>query len=147
MRLEPRLSDDLDPDHHIFRYIGGAAIDGDFIEPAAFRRKVKDGKLEEGLSANWVEWFRKSDPQNAVQPLREVFVEKGFTPGATSRFALLNVGGAKIAASKYATVAIVLDAQSDDQSHSLVKGYDEALNDQVAEQLAKAIIATYPTKP
>ena len=50
---------DLDPSHHIFRYVGGGSIDGDFIDPAAFRRKVKDGKLEEGLSVNWVEYFQK----------------------------------------------------------------------------------------
>jgi hypothetical protein len=48
---------------------------------------------------------------------------------------------------KYATIAIVLDAQDEDQLHSLLKGYDEALNDQVAEQLAKAIMAAYPANP
>jgi hypothetical protein len=41
---------DLDPSHHIFRYVGGGSIEGDFIDPAAFRRKTKDGKLEKGLS-------------------------------------------------------------------------------------------------
>ena len=139
---------DLDPSHHIFRYVGGASIDGDFIEPAAFRRKKKvDGKIEEGLSVNWVEYFQKPTPQEAIPLLRDTFVRKGRKVGTTSRFALLNVGAAKTAAMKYATVAIALDAQNDDPSHSLVKGYDEALNDQVAEQLAKVIMAAYPANP
>jgi hypothetical protein len=141
------LSDDLDPDHHIFRYIGGGSIDGDFIDPSAFRRKRKNGVLELGLSVNWVEWFQKPTPQETVQPLRETLVKKRFKIGTTSRFALLNVGAAKAAAAEYAAVSIVLDVQPDDPSHSLVKDYDEALNDQVAEQLRKAVIETYPTKP
>jgi hypothetical protein len=59
----------LDPAHHIFRYVGGALIDGDFIDPAAFRRKIKeDGKMEEGLSVNWVEYFRKHTPRESVPP-------------------------------------------------------------------------------
>jgi hypothetical protein len=144
--LELHLSDDLDPSHHIFRYVGGSRIDGDFIDPSAFRREHKDGKLEEGLSVNWVEWFGKPTPQEAVQPLKALLIKKKFGVGATSRFALLNVGSAKAAASKYATVSIVLDKQPDDESHSLVKDYAEALNDQVAEQLHKAMIASYTTK-
>jgi hypothetical protein len=139
---------DLDLSHHIFRHVGGASIDGDFIEPAAFRRKKKEGgRLEEGLSVNWVEYFQKPTPKEAVPLLRDVFVSKGRKVGSTSKFALLNVGAAKTAAMKYATIAIVLDAQDNDLSHSLVKDYDEALNDQVAEQLAKVITDAYPANP
>jgi len=64
----------------------------------------------------------------------------------TSKFALLNGGAAKAAGATYTPVAIVLDAEPDDPSHSLIKGY-EAYNDQVAEELAKVIIDTYPAKP
>ena len=63
---------DLDPSHHIFRYVGGASIDSDFIDPVAFRRKLKDGKLEEGLSVNWVEYFQKATPKEAIPPLRKI---------------------------------------------------------------------------
>lgn len=140
------MSDELPTDNHIFRYIGGGSIDGDFIDPAAFRRKKKDGKLETGLSVNWVEWFRMLTPAAVVQPLREVFVKKGFHVGSTSRFGLLNVGTAKALAAKYTQVSIVWDKRPDDESHALVKDYDEALNDQVAEQLHKAMITSYPTK-
>jgi len=137
---------DLDPLHHIFRYVGGGSIEGDFIDPAAFRRKVKDGKLEEGLSVNWVEYFEKATPKEAIAPLRETFVKKKFKIGATAKFALLNVGAAKTAAARYTSVSIVLDAQENDPSHSLIKDYDEAFNDQVAEELQKVIIDSFPAK-
>jgi hypothetical protein len=136
---------DLDPSHHIFRYVGGASIDGDFIEPAAFRRKVKDSKLEEGLSVNWVEYFKKATPKEAIAPLREIF-DKKFKIGATAKFALLNVGAAKTAAARYTAVSIVLDEQDDDPSHSLIKDYDEAFNNQVAEELQKVIIDSFSAK-
>ena len=138
----------LDPAHHIFRYVGGGSIDGDFIEPAAFRRKKKEnGKLEHGLSVNWVEYFHTPSPADAVRPLCDIFRKKGRTIGTTSMFALLNVEEATKAAAKYAAVSIVLDAQENDPSHSLVKDYDEALNDQVAEELQKIIMAAYPPPP
>lgn len=140
------MSGDLDPAHHIFRYVGGGSIDGDFIDPAAFRRKIKDGQLERGLSVNWLEWFQTATPQEAVQPLAEVFTKKSFKLGSTSKFALLNVGAAKESASRYANVAVVLDEMPDDPSHSLITNYEEALNDQVAEQLQKVIIASFPAK-
>jgi hypothetical protein len=140
---------ELDPSDHILRHIGGARIDGDFIDPAAFRRKKKNGQLEEGLSVNWVEYFRKPTAQEAVPPLLDIFAKKGrkISQKSQSKFALLNVGTAKNAAAEYTTVAIVLDAEEHDPSHSLVKDYDEALNEQVAEQLAKVIIATFPSRP
>ena len=137
-----------DPSHHIFRHVGGASIVGDFIDPAAFRRKIKDdGNMEPGLSVNWVEYFQKDTPEEAVPPLCAIFAQKNRKVGTTSKFALLNVGKAKEAAAKYAAVSIVLDATDDDPSHSLVKDYEEALNDQVAEELQKVIIAAYPPPP
>jgi hypothetical protein len=139
------LGDDLPPDHHIFRYIGGGSIHDDFIEPAAFRRKNKGGQLEAGLSVNWVEWFGTATPEEAVQPLCAVFRNKEYKVGATSRFALLNVATAKESASKYAPISILQYKQPKDESHSLVTAYPEALNDEIAEQLHKAMITSYLT--
>lgn len=140
------MGDDLDPAHHIFRYVGGGSIEDGVINSSAFRRKIKDGTLESGLSVNWVEWFNTPTPAEAVQPLREVFAAKNFTLGAKAKFALLNVATAKEAAAQYTTVSIILDELPDDKSHSLITNYAEALNDQVAEQLQKAIIDSYPAR-
>jgi hypothetical protein len=137
---------ELDPAHHFFRHIKKSWIDEDFIDPAAFRLREQDAQFENGLSINWVEHFKKSTPQEAVAPLRKTLENKGRSIGGQSKFALLNVGAAKEAAALYTSVSIVLDAEANDPSHSLVKGY-EAYNDQVAEELAKVIIQTFPAKP
>jgi hypothetical protein len=47
------------------------------------------------------------------------------------------------AASKFVTIRIVQDGDESDSSHALVTGY-EAFNDQVAEALAKIVIASFP---
>jgi hypothetical protein len=137
---------DLDHSHHFFRHIAPSRMDGDFIDPSAFWLREKDGKLEEGLSVNWLEYFKKSEPQDAIGPLVDILTNKSFTVRASSKFALLNVGAALAAAARYTSIAIVLDAEVNDASHSLVKGY-EAYNKQVAEELQKVIIAAYPAKP
>jgi hypothetical protein len=78
--------------------------------------------------------------------LRDVFVAKKRSIGATAECAMLNVGAAKEAASRYADVSVILNAEPIDKSHSLVTGYADALNDQVAEQLQTAISARYPAR-
>lgn len=137
---------DLDHSHHFFRHIKKSWTDGDFIEPAAFRLREENGQFEQGLSVNWLEYFNQSTPQDAIAPLRDILIRKGRTVGGQSKFALLNVGAAQDTAAKYIPVAIVLDEEPNDPSHSLVKGY-EAYNDQVAEELAKVIIDTFPAQP
>jgi hypothetical protein len=138
----------LDPSHHFFRHLKKTWMEGDFIDPAAFRiRRDKDTEqFEDGLSVNWVEYFGKPTAQVAVAPLVDILEKKGRTVGKLSKFALLNVGSAKAAAKQYVDIAVVNDAEPSDASHALVKGY-EAHNDQVAEELAKIIIATYSAKP
>ena len=139
---------ELDSAHHIFRHVGGASIHDDFIDPAVFRRKkLKDGTLEPGLSVNWHEYFQKATPEETIAPLCEILRKKGRTIGPTSKFALLNVGAAKESAAQYTSVSIVLNEQDNDPSHSLVQDYDEALNELVAEQLQKVIIAAYQPTP
>jgi hypothetical protein len=131
---------------HVFRHIKKTWMDGDFVDPAAFRlRQETGGNLEDGLSVNWVEYFQKATAQEAIAPIRNALVKKGRSVGGESKFALLNVGTAKTAAAIYTSVAIVQDPEPDDPSHSLVKGY-EAYNDQVAEELAKVVIDTYPAR-
>lgn len=138
---------DLDHTHHFFRHVKKTWMDGDFIDPAAFRlRTQENGHLEEGLSINWVEYFGKSTPQKAVGPLRNILIKKGRTIGGESKFVLLNVGAAKAAAAKFTPVAIITDEEIDDPSHAMVTGY-QPYNDQVAEELQKVIITSFPAKP
>lgn len=139
---------ELDPKHHFFRHIGASFLyDDGSIGHTAFRLKqdMTTGQLEDGLSVNWVEYFGKADPKEAIAPLRSIIEGKGRKVGAQSKFALLNVDSAKAAAAKYINIVVVPDAEPNDASHALVKGY-ETFNDQVALELAKVVIATYPAK-
>jgi hypothetical protein len=137
---------DLDTSHHFFRHIKKSWMDGDFVDPAAFRLARKpDGQFEDGLSVNWLEYFGKSHPQEAIAPLREILEKKGRRVGGESKFALLNVGAAKTVAVRYIAITIARDEQKDDPSHALVKGY-QTHNDEVAEELAKVVIDMYSAK-
>lgn len=137
---------DLDDSHHFFRHIKKSWMDGEFIEPAAFRLKTLDnGQVEDGLSINWVEFFQRPTPKEAVQPLRDILRKKGRTVGGESRFALLKVRSAKAAAAKFTKVEIVMDEEPDDPSHALVKGY-QPFNNQVSEEFAKVVITSFAAK-
>jgi len=134
---------DLDDGHHFFRHIKKSWMDGEFIDPAAFRLKIlENGQFEDGLAINWVEFFLRPTPKEAVQPLRDILRKKGRTVGGESRFALLNVGAAKAAGAKFTKVEIVMDEEPDDPSHALVKGY-QLFNEQVAEELAKVVATSF----
>lgn len=131
----------LDSSHHIFRHVKASWMDGDFIDPAAFRLREENGKFEDGLSTNWCEFFH-AQPANAIKPLREMLEQKGRKISASSRFALLNVGAAVNAAAEYTSIQIATDGDEQDPSHVLVTGY-EAYNDQVAEKFAEIVMAAY----
>jgi hypothetical protein len=144
LRVIGLASAQLKTSDHFFRHVKKSWIDGEFIEPAAFRLRTDNtGQFEEGLSINWAEYFRRTTLQEAISPLTEILRKKGRTVSRESRFVLLNVGEAKSAAAKYTTVAVVFDEERDDPSHALVTGY-EKYNDKVAEELAKVVISKFP---
>jgi hypothetical protein len=131
----------LNSSDHIFRHIKASWMDGNFIDPAAFRLREENGKFEDGLSTNWCEFFH-AEPFKAVKPLREMLEQKGRKISVNSKFALLNVGAAVTAAAEYSNIQIATDGDEEDPSHVLVTGYD-AHNDEVAEKLAKIVMAAY----
>jgi len=104
--------------------------------------------IEDGLSVNWVEYFQKPTPQEALPLLRHILETKPNkrTVGAESRFALLNIAAVKTAAAKYVPVTIALHEEPGDPSHAMIMGY-EAFNELVAEEIRKIIIADYPPPP
>lgn len=141
---QPQAVVELEATDHVFRHIKKSWMDGNFIEPAAFRLRLD--KNEKGLSVNWVEYFKKTKPRDAVAPLLEIFTKKNRKVGGASIFAMLNVAQAKAAAAKYVSVAIVPKPEDDDASHAEIVGYEE-YNDQVAEELANIILEKFPAKP
>lgn len=133
----------IDSEHHILRHIKKSWMDGEFVEPAAFRLREIDGQIENGLSVNWAEFFDSDKPEEAVRLICEVFRQKGRSIGGSSKFAFLNVHEAIEAGSKHTSIYVEHDPQQDDESHALIKGY-ENYNDLVAEELAKAIKHLFP---
>lgn len=129
----------LSSEDHVFRHIKKTWMDGDFIDPAAFRLRG----AEDGLSVNWVEFYQKEAPQDTIPPLCETFKKKRRNVGANSRFALLNVADIVDAASKYTDISVLICEEDDDLSHALIKGY-EHYNDLVAEALAKIVLQLFP---
>jgi hypothetical protein len=118
-------------------------MDGDFVDPAAFRLRKESAGFEDGLSVNWYEYFQKQSPIESIAPLRTILQKNGRTIGKTSRFALLNVGVAIEVAAEYTQIQVVADGDDQDPSHAIVTGY-EAYNDEVSEALAKVVIAAIP---
>jgi hypothetical protein len=98
---QSRPTPELAATDHIFRHIKKSWIDGDFIEPAAFRLRLHEDehKSEKGLSVNWVEYFKKANPRDAIGPLIEILSKKRDIR-KTSIFAMLNIRQAKNAAAK-----------------------------------------------
>jgi len=140
------MSDELAPGDHIFRHIKKSWIDDDFINPAAFTlRSIGNGQFEDGLSVNWVEYFGMKSAREAVTPLVKVLEGKGRKIGGQSRFAVLNVKRAIEAASQYTSIKIALHSEDLDQSHTLIKGYEQ-FNAQVAEAIHGVIIHHYAAK-
>ena len=140
---------ELDESQHIFRHIKKSWMDGDTVTFNAFLlREDEAGQvIERGLSVNWVEYFKKDTPQQAIPELRATFEQKGRGVGGQSRFALLNVGAVHLAAAeaKCTPVSVILDAP-DDPSHASIEGYT-AYNYQMALELSKVVIDSYPAKP
>jgi hypothetical protein len=132
----------LDPEHHVFRHVGGGSIHDGEIDAGAFELTVKDGQLESGLSVNWMEYFGQGTPQETIKPLREM-IQKRRKVGKTSVFARLKVSAASKAAALYTPVTIATDDDPDDPSHALISGF-AMFNEQVAEELRKVVIDEFP---
>lgn len=80
---------------------------------------------ESYLSVNWLEYFRATNPSAAVDRVRDVFCKKGYGLRPNGRFAVLNVGAAKMAV--YGAMRRALRIEhlplADDDSHAGIVGY------------------------
>jgi hypothetical protein len=84
----------LPDDHHVFRHIKKTWMDGDFVDPAAFRLRMDfetGAVIEKGLSVNHVEHFKARSPRDAVPLIAKAFEAKKRKVGGESKFALLRL--------------------------------------------------------
>ena len=89
--------------------------------PAAFQLR----KGESYVSVNWLEYFGATNLSAAVERVSEVFRNKGYGLRPNGRFAVLNVGAAKMAVHESTSLLLSIDhlPLDDDQSHAGIFGY------------------------
>ena len=96
--------------------------------PQAFELKVKDGKLEEYLSAAWVEYFDADDRDGQINATIVAFkTQPRPRVGAKARFAVGLVGHIRSACKQYnQTVRISHEPEPDFESHASVRQFSSA---------------------
>ncbi len=123
---------------HISRYCKPSTVESGRPMPAAFIPR----KGEEYLSVNWLEYFDEPTLETAMDRVRAVFDKKGYRVSLNGRFAALNVGSAKRAASEGAGITLSIDhiPLYDDPSHSGILGYT---SDDLAVAVELVALLTY----
>ena len=103
---------------------------------------------DDGLSVNWIEYFRLPALAEALASVRSVMKGKNYTLRKSGLFALINVGGARKAALKNYNrqLQITHDPKphENDYSHSTVVGYRAKNDIQLALVLKEQTNGVYP---
>jgi hypothetical protein len=130
--------------HHFARHVGGSKIDGETVDGSAFRvRSIVDA---DGLSGNWPEYFKGKSLEGALIEIRKAYAAKGRTIGATSKFAILSIGGTRDSVRKKAGRSIDFVDTPDlplDPSHASITGYNPD-DDIIADIIAQTVIRLLP---
>jgi len=144
------MKDDLLPvEDTVSRFIGGSKVIGNRVSGQAFRLRSD----EDALSVNWLEFLSSSGTrEEQIEQVRQVFINKNFTLGATAKFAALNVNEITTQVEREtggnSIVTVKHDPLDDDPSHSGI--YDIPLDseDIIAETIAMLVKAgdLFPAK-
>jgi len=78
---------EIDEEHHVSRYCKSRFIDEGLPISDAFKLRDK----EEYLSVNWLEYFNTPNIVQAIDCVRQVFRDKGYSIGREGRFVSLKV--------------------------------------------------------
>ena len=136
-------------DHHIAHYCGAEKLSGEWPTREALQPRRRDRGC---LSVNWLEHFQ--DASTLEERLARVRATTAITLRPKARYAVLNVGVAKIVAKARARVALCVKHDPDDEnvSHALIKGYEDwqeagarpAKNMQFAAALQQVVLSVHP---
>lgn len=112
---------EIEEEHHISRYCKPSVIDNGLPATEAFL--LRSG--EEYLSVNWLEYFGMPDLAQAINCVRQVFLDKGYDIKVGGRFVSLQVNKVKKVISGYShlSVRIIHKPSKDDPSHCGVFGF------------------------
>jgi len=145
-------SDPIPDTNHVSHYCGGSHVKPDgSISGVAFRLRDLNGKIEEYLSVNWLEFLRKDDRKSEIDEIRKIFSIKLNRLGSKSKIAVLNVGKTRSHVKRNSEDRRILQVlhepeKSIDESHSGIHGY--RLEDiMIADLIAQSIQEVHPSKP
>jgi hypothetical protein len=82
-------------------------------------------RSEKHLSVNWLEYFCGKDLSATIERVREVFRSRSYHVRPNGRFAVLNVGAAKVAVLEAFERVLRIEhmPSDDDESHAGILGY------------------------
>ena len=114
----------LSDSDHVVRYCKPSSVD-ESGRPMTSAFAMRSGEAHP--SVNWLEYF-DSQRDVGVYRVRETLVGKAFQLRHGGRFAVLNVGVAKVAVKRHLDRALHINhlPREDDPSHAGVFGYGEA---------------------
>lgn len=129
---------------HVARYCGGSQVNQDgTINGAAFRLKIKNGRVEDSLSVNWLEYLKLTCREKEISEIRRILKTKmkgGI--GSTAKIAVLNVGETRRHVSTKSPdrrdLQVNHEPEDDNPSHSGVNNMrieDILIADLIAEQI------------
>ena len=129
---------------HLSRHCKPSSIDA-FGLPMASAFELRKG--EPYLSTNWLEYFDTLGITTSVSEVRQAFIDKGYRLRPNGRFAVFNIGAARIAARDVAGHTLRIEHQplDDDESHAGVFGSTE--DDFAVAVELKALVAHQDVYP
>ncbi|MXW82783.1 MAG: hypothetical protein F4246_08985 [Rhodothermaceae bacterium] len=115
------LGDEIDEEHHVSRYCSPLLVVNGL--PAAEAFFLKRG--EKCLSVNWLEYFNTQDLAQAIDRVRQVFIDKGYRIKVKGRFASFQVRMVIEIISSHSRMSakIIHKPEELDPSHCGVIGY------------------------
>lgn len=115
------LGDEIDEEHHISRYCSPLLVVNGL--PAAEAFFLKRG--EKYLSVNWLEYFDTQDLVQAIDRVRQIFIDKGYGIKVNGRFASFQVRKVIDIISSHSRISakVIHKPEKNDPSHCGVIGY------------------------
>lgn len=120
---------EIDIKHHVARYCKPLCVGTDGL-PLACAFELRPERDEKYLSVNWLEYYNESELAIAVDCVRQAFLNKGFRPARSGRFAVLQINQMKSVISSLGSKPFRVKylPTAKDRSHTGIFGYTAADN-------------------
>lgn len=113
---------EIDEKDHVARYCKPPCVRADGLPLAcAFQLRLQEGYL----SVNWLEYYKELNLAVAIDCVRQAFINKGYKPARSGRFAVLQVNQMKSVVSSLSSKPFRVKylPTAKDPSHTGIFGY------------------------